>query len=41
MSLKLELETWATALKAYDEENYLESLDVFSVCDLTSVNAAP
>jgi len=31
MSLKAELETWAAALKAYDEENYDRSLDLFSV----------
>jgi hypothetical protein len=31
MSLKAELETWAGALKAYDEENYDMALDMFSV----------
>jgi hypothetical protein len=31
MSLKAELETWASALKAYDENDYEKSLDLFSV----------
>jgi len=31
MSLKAELETWASALKAYDEEDFEKSLDLFSV----------
>lgn len=31
MSLKAELETWAAALKAYDEEDFEKSLDLFSV----------
>jgi tetratricopeptide (TPR) repeat protein len=30
MSLKAELETWAAALKAYDEEDYDKSLQLFS-----------
>jgi len=30
MSLKAELETWAAALKAYDEENFEEALELFS-----------
>ncbi len=30
MSLKAELETWAAALKAYDEEDYEKSLELFS-----------
>ncbi|KAF9460762.1 NADPH oxidase regulator NoxR [Collybia nuda] len=30
MSLKAELETWAAALKAYDEEDFDKSLDLFS-----------
>lgn len=30
MSLKAELETWATALKAYDQEDFEKSLDLFS-----------
>ncbi|KAF8893874.1 NADPH oxidase regulator NoxR [Infundibulicybe gibba] len=30
MSLKAELETWANALKAYDEEDFEKSLDLFS-----------
>ncbi|EUC62514.1 NADPH oxidase regulator NoxR [Rhizoctonia solani AG-3 Rhs1AP] len=30
MSLKLELETWAKAIKAYDEENFEESLQIFA-----------
>jgi len=30
MSLKAELETWANALKAYDEEDFDRSLDLFS-----------
>ncbi|CCO29284.1 Neutrophil cytosol factor 2 Short=NCF-2 [Rhizoctonia solani AG-1 IB] len=29
MSLKLELETWASAVKAYDEENFEEALQIF------------
>lgn len=29
MSLKLELETWASALKAYDEEDFDKSLEIF------------
>lgn len=31
MSLKAELETWAAALKAYDEEDFEKSLDLFQV----------
>jgi hypothetical protein len=31
MSLKAELETWASALKAYDEEDFEKALDLFSV----------
>ena len=31
MSLKAELETWAAALKAYDEEDFEQSLELFSV----------
>jgi hypothetical protein len=31
MSLKAELETWAAALKAYDEEDFDRSLELFSV----------
>lgn len=31
MSLKAELETWAAALKAYDEEEFEKSLDLFTV----------
>jgi hypothetical protein len=35
MSLKAELETWAAALKAYDEEDFEKALDLFSVrCDV-------
>jgi len=30
MSLKAELETWAAALNAYDEENFEQSLELFS-----------
>ncbi|KAJ7714933.1 hypothetical protein B0H14DRAFT_3522854 [Mycena olivaceomarginata] len=30
MSLKAELETWAAALKAYDDEDFEKSLDLFS-----------
>jgi len=30
MSLKAELETWASALKAYDEEDFDQSLELFS-----------
>jgi len=32
MSLKAELETWAAALKAYDEEDFEKALELFSVC---------
>jgi neutrophil factor 2 len=31
MSLKAELENWAAALKAYDEEDFEQSLELFSV----------
>jgi hypothetical protein len=31
MSLKAELETWANALKAYDDADFEASLDLFSV----------
>ncbi len=31
MSLKAELETWAAALRAYDEEDFEKSLETFSV----------
>jgi hypothetical protein len=31
MSLKAELETWAAALKAYDEEDFEKALDLFEV----------
>jgi len=31
MSLKAELETWAAALKAYDEEDFEKALEFFSV----------
>lgn len=31
MSLKAELETWAAALKAYDEDDFEKSLELFSV----------
>jgi len=31
MSLKAELETWAAALKAYDEEDFNQALELFSV----------
>ena len=31
MSLKAELETWAAALKAYDEEDFDKSLVLFFV----------
>lgn len=31
MSLKAELETWASALKAYDEEDLDRALDLFAV----------
>jgi hypothetical protein len=32
MSLKAELESWAAALKAYDEEDFEQSLEIFTVC---------
>ena len=31
LSLKAELEIWAAALKAYDEQDFLKSLELFSV----------
>jgi hypothetical protein len=31
MSLKAELETWASALRAYDEEDLEKALDLFAV----------
>lgn len=34
MSLKAELETWAAALKAYDEQDFENSLELFSVCSI-------
>lgn len=37
MSLKAELQTWAAALKAYDEEDFEKSLDLFSVRPLQYV----
>jgi hypothetical protein len=30
-SLKAELDTWAAALKAYDEQDFPKALDLFSV----------
>ncbi|KAJ7708456.1 hypothetical protein B0H16DRAFT_1901243 [Mycena metata] len=36
MSLKVELETWAAALKAYDEEEFEKALDLFSRIDDSS-----
>jgi hypothetical protein len=35
MSLKAELETWASALQAYDEENFERALELFSVNSLS------
>lgn len=34
MSLKAELETWAAAVKAYDEQDFEKSLELFSVCPM-------
>jgi hypothetical protein len=31
MSLKAELETWASALQAYEENDYEKAIDLFSV----------
>jgi len=31
LTLQAELETWAAALKAYDEEDFEKSLEMFSV----------
>lgn len=31
MSLRAELETWAAALKAYDEEDFQTSLELFTL----------
>jgi len=36
MSLKAELETWAAALQAYDDEDFDKSLELFSVRPLNS-----
>lgn len=33
LSLKAELEAWAAALKAYDEQDFEKALDLFSVSD--------
>jgi hypothetical protein len=41
MSLKAELETWAAALKAYDEEDFDQSLELFSVCLLFLLTPCP
>jgi hypothetical protein len=35
MSLKAELEIWANALKAYDEEDFEQALSLFSVTTTT------
>ena len=35
MSLKAELEVWASALTAYDAEKFDESLELFSVSSLS------
>jgi hypothetical protein len=35
MSLKAELETWASALQAYDEENFERALELFTVGPLS------
>ena len=40
MSLKAELEIWAGALKAYDEEDFDKSLDLFSVRTLSLIRLA-
>ena len=32
MSLKAELELWSAALEAYDRQDFLDSLQLFSVC---------
>ena len=32
MSLKAELDTWAAALRAYDEEDFERALELFAVC---------
>jgi tetratricopeptide (TPR) repeat protein len=37
MSLKAELETWAAALKAYDEQDFEKALDLFSVRTVLSM----
>jgi hypothetical protein len=39
-SLKAELETWAAALKAYDDEDFEKSLDLFSVSMLSYLSRA-
>lgn len=42
MSLKAELETWAAALKAYDDEDFERSLDMFSVrLPLSNLSLSP
>ncbi|ELU42105.1 NADPH oxidase regulator NoxR [Rhizoctonia solani AG-1 IA] len=37
MSLKLELETWASAVKAYDEENFEEALQIFRIAESSKI----
>jgi len=36
MSLKAELDTWAAALLAYDEEDFERALELFAVCPLST-----
>jgi len=36
MSLKAELDTWAAALLAYDEEDFERALELFAVCPLSA-----
>lgn len=41
MSLKAELDIWASALKAYDEEDFQKSMDLFLVRERLSIIIYP
>jgi hypothetical protein len=41
MSLKAELDTWAAALRAYDEEDFEKALELFEVSPLLSNFISP
>jgi hypothetical protein len=40
-SLKAELETWAAALSAYDEQDFDKALELFSVSSLSDSHSLP